>query len=468
MRKPNLKLLVGNTDGNKVQDASIPIQWCFDEGFRSKVENLPDPHILIVVVAEGGATGGQEMYRALRPLCEMMWYVPFHRPGKNTIFATIVWNAWGRRDKLRDLFEGRSNGCFHTDVVGHNGRLLDNIGVGYAEQEVIVPKGLFGKKPPEWEQKWINLITGKFFGKAKDHCSYWRRRLFAWTVQIPLVAVFVFWFMFTRWTIAAIRLLCGFRVAWQPLVRPWKFNTNHIWEMAKEGNVFLPKVGQDAYRERCYNYYPVAEIAENIADKKGKVDHPPYTVASFFKLRGGGKNVTTPFFIPFIPALWLGVFTVIFVLNTYLFKPEHVFSANMAEMLWQTVLYGIAIPMLAIIMLPIAIQALILVAFAIIFPADFLFSKLIPKAKVKIVTDLNSLKGDTVGKLEKKRAREQAQRALERLGQQKLERELSLLTCDFVKENTPQVSVAALPREKQSVRLRFQELKSKTCRSYAQ
>ena len=142
-------------------------------------------------------------------------------------------------------------------------------------------------------------------------------------------------------------------------------------------------MGQDAYRERCYNYYPVAEIAENIADKKGKVDHPPYTVASFFKLRGGGKNVTTPFFIPFIPALWLGVFTVIFVLNTYLFKPEHVFSANMAEMLWQTVLYGIAIPMLAIIMLPIAIQALILVAFAIIFPADFLFSKLIPKAKVK-------------------------------------------------------------------------------------
>ena len=70
MRKPNLKLLVGNTDGNKVQDASIPIQWCFDEGVSFQGGKPPDPHILIVVVAEGGATGGQEMYRALRPFAK--------------------------------------------------------------------------------------------------------------------------------------------------------------------------------------------------------------------------------------------------------------------------------------------------------------------------------------------------------------------------------------------------------------
>jgi len=238
-----LKLIIEEKD-QKVQSATVPLRWCVDKRDLEalKREKVVNPHVLIVTVANS-----QEMTRQLAPLDQMMAYVQFRKPGKNTIFAAVITNY--RDDNYNDLWKKylrKKDGHYRTDVIDSEGQFLGQGGtvdIEYAEIDITVPDDLFAPEPPAWEKKWVNL----FFGSSpRDQCEYRKRRIIAYTLQPVLVAIWLILKIFIGLAMVILLvLLCGMRgIRFKPLFHPFGDNLTSIW-WHRERTVFKPEVGTD-------------------------------------------------------------------------------------------------------------------------------------------------------------------------------------------------------------------------------
>ena len=187
-----LKLVIGSKDG-RVQNASVPVRWCVDKETLDKLkqEGVINPHILIVTVAPLPRYYGEENYfvettRQLISLEQVEEYIQFQKPGKNIVYATIVWSKSGKYSDLWEKYIKREGSRYETDVIIKSGGKFSppkENSVEFAEVEIILPNEVFAKEYPEWLKRWVNRW---FRGKPQDQCHFRRRMIVAFTIQ-PLM-----------------------------------------------------------------------------------------------------------------------------------------------------------------------------------------------------------------------------------------------------------------------------------------
>ncbi len=249
-----LELVIENQN-HVVQDATVPVKWKISEEVSEKLieEQIENPHLLLFVVADG-----KEMSRELIPLMQKTHYVQLHKPGKNTIFAKIV---WGKDKRLWNKFLRRSRNEYETDVVDDVGVpcLSDSYHGIETNLSVEVPKELFAQKSSEWLTNWVN----SFFNEAPiDQCHFRKRMIFAFTIQ-PILAPFIILY---RGIVVAELLICGMRnINFRPLFHPFSCRNYEIKRNVQDNNSIFyarPKNRHSA-TEFCFrtSFHPVFWIA---------------------------------------------------------------------------------------------------------------------------------------------------------------------------------------------------------------
>lgn len=147
--------------------------------------------------------------------------------------------VWG------DYLKSASN--FFLRKIGRHGYEFDRDQVveigdcttfGKAEMSVDVLDGFFAPEMSPWMSWYVNLWFGE---PAWDECEIRRRRLIAYTVQVPLVAVWVSTIFVVRLVYASLisGVLLRKNVPWEAVVRPFVYDTADIWYQSDrrwEGN----------------------------------------------------------------------------------------------------------------------------------------------------------------------------------------------------------------------------------------
>ena len=174
-----MKLIVSSEE---VGSPTVPLRWCItpDEVQHLKQEKMLNPHLLLVAIH-----GDWEVDRQLVPLSQMLTYVTFSRSGKNRLAACIVSNSESVKE-LKKRYLGKDEYGHYNCNVFEDGRLQ----VGYAQTGVTVQvaKEFFAKEPAAWERFWVNLW---FETRQRDQCQFRRRRMLAYSIQPPLVLLYV-------------------------------------------------------------------------------------------------------------------------------------------------------------------------------------------------------------------------------------------------------------------------------------
>lgn len=243
-----LKLIVGEENGT-VQSATVPVRWCVDKDTIEmlKQRSVKNPHVLIVVAHQNFENNHycyRETSRQIAPLEQLMDYVQFLKPGKNTIVATIV---WGDSEKPHDLWKKylcKENGKYWTKLIYPYTQnrmaifILPSDSLEEAEIDVEVPKELFAKEYPKWLQKWVNLW---YETKPKDQCHFRRRMIPAFTIQPLMVLLWLVSKTLLGSVIALALLLSGIRkVGFKAIIHPWKRDFEDVWVFT-EDSIFSRK-----------------------------------------------------------------------------------------------------------------------------------------------------------------------------------------------------------------------------------
>lgn len=227
------------------------IRWCIGRDTLDKLQrrDAQNPHLLLLVVHNGA-----EIERKLVPISQMMEFFAFHRAGEHRIIATIVWHKEGNIKVLKATFFGRRIGdCLYDklDAVDDEGNFslesreyLDAL----EECEIVVnvDPGHFAKAPSKLESWWVNL----WYERApRDQCQFRKRRILAYSVQPPVILVYLLFLISARILAAAFFVSIGKRgINFKPLVHPWHYETNDIWFRAKwdhKGTIFSKKKNGD-------------------------------------------------------------------------------------------------------------------------------------------------------------------------------------------------------------------------------
>ena len=266
-----LKLIVGE-EGGVVQNAIIPVRWCVDKSTLEELKQrgVVNPHILIVIASRERGYESKLYYtetsRYLAPLEQLIEYVRFLKPGKNTIFATIVWEREkiGKKIDLWVRYSRKTEGRYLTDLIHYNGGFYpqDDSSSEVAETNVEVPTGLFAKEYPKWLKKWVNLW---YETKPKDQCHFRRRIIPAFTIQPLLILPWLVIRSLLAFAIALILLLSGERkIGFKAIIHPWKRDFGDIWAFT-EGSIFSKEWKDEKGKEHQIRFllplapiYPVA------------------------------------------------------------------------------------------------------------------------------------------------------------------------------------------------------------------
>lgn len=97
----------------------VPLSWCLspDLAERMRQQGVDNAYMLIVV-----SNGGVEITRDVVPLMDLMTYVQFRRPGQNEIHATVVYGSEVKK-KLRKKEDG---GQYQCQVLEERDPMLDS------------------------------------------------------------------------------------------------------------------------------------------------------------------------------------------------------------------------------------------------------------------------------------------------------------------------------------------------------
>lgn len=193
-----LKLFVEN---EVADNPTMKLRWCVDTETFNWLRDNKISHPQLLIVTRNQQSGREDRY--LTGLRDIMYFVPFHGPGKNDVFATIVWDS---EDKsAEDVFLRRDNGYYKNHVINSKGEMfadLDNTR-DRAQKMVRVDKKLFPERPRDWD--WVNLW---FSSKPVDECACRRRRMLAYTVQ-PIAMALLYFVVSLIFSVAAIGSVLG-------------------------------------------------------------------------------------------------------------------------------------------------------------------------------------------------------------------------------------------------------------------
>lgn len=252
-----------------VDSGMVPVSWCVSRALLARLAELgiKDPHVLLVAAPAGDRYHPSKETRKLVPLTDGMAYVDFRTDGPNRVFAVLMF-WWGGIRGVDDYLFAREGGAWKTTLLTTDGSALSErlhkvyqhgvstCGWGITELpeadtpsndatdgwraassilDVIVPAGVFAKPPPAWETTWVN----HWFRNAPiDQCDYRKRRLWAYSVQPPVMLAN--WLL--RVVVTLVALLAGFKqVNWRPVFHLLSTGFEQVVESFENGNYFWPK-----------------------------------------------------------------------------------------------------------------------------------------------------------------------------------------------------------------------------------
>lgn len=245
-------LFPGQHDG---MDSVVPIRWCIcpEELKKLKDEDARNLHMLIIV--KGDNDGPEERY--VIPFNKEMVYITLRRPGKHYVSATIIWCPDASISKMKKWLKEKHShrcyenillsGCYEEEDISSFNR-PDNIFYHYNSKynsncksrgeetlELEVDTKFFAKEPPAWLKTWGNLW---FETKPIDQCHFRKRCISAFTIQPPIMLLCAICIIITRLVIATWFILLGKRINLVPIVRPFKFTNYEIYRNTKR-SIFL-------------------------------------------------------------------------------------------------------------------------------------------------------------------------------------------------------------------------------------
>jgi len=160
----------------------------------------------------------------------MMEYLTFSSPGKHSIQAVVVADPEDEEAgyvKKRVLQSDSRWGQYQHRVVNNSGELdLSQIEIHSIEDsgsiEIEISKEFFAPEPPAWLLNWVTLWWGS---KIRDQCDFRRRVIFAFTIQLLLVVVWVISSYAISIVLSTVALLCGRReIGWEVAFHPYDYD----------------------------------------------------------------------------------------------------------------------------------------------------------------------------------------------------------------------------------------------------
>jgi len=402
-----MKLIVGQPNPS---NAVATVRWCLTPEEVQELSDKKDVFLLLFVV-----NNGSEVDRLLVPLNQMMEYVEFARPGKNTVVAEVIWSPNKKKSEVRKRIFLRSpdTGSYAWDFSylyfssfdakkssfrpgAFDCHCLDK---AHSTVEVDVAGEFFAKEPWAIEKWWVNLW---FETKPRNQCQFRRRRFLAYSIQPICVLVWLVVIVPVRFFCAWWWLLMRYRrgVNFGAIIHPFRNDTDDVWGRANNESNFL------------------------LRNKAEKARGDLVTLSLFM------------FLLPFNPVVVVAGIGV----ATLLHFEQHAHSP-----IWQWFLLGILLPSAVVFIVVICV--FLVVSVISVFQA-FGFAN-----------SLKKMKRDWGKRAEEeKKMREEEERT-------RMRKELeNLLVC---KKKKVFATIQALPPQKQTVYLRFWDLKAKICKPFA-
>ena len=223
---------------------NLALRWCVDKKTLDelKEKGIKNPQLLLVVAQHLDKWNVREIERKLVPLGQAMEWLEFNRPGRHTIYATIVWDVWGD-DKgfeflTQWLLRGSRSGVFTYEMFNGDGvfsRIRHSVvgkhSLDEGSLDVVVAEEFFAKEPPAWLNWWVNLWFGAMeISRPTNQCSFRRRAILAFTIQPIPVFIWALLKSLMRLAMAVVLVLCGMRrVSFKPIIHPFDLCLGNVW-----------------------------------------------------------------------------------------------------------------------------------------------------------------------------------------------------------------------------------------------
>ena len=227
-----LSLIIGPDDGT-IDNADVRVRWCVTPELTAFLESqdVKNPYIVISTYT----TAGDNEWRGLFPLNEIMSFARFYNAGKINITAFIV--EVNADDSFRrgwnPLWTGKEYDKFNYEVH-HYGKTFIKPQLNetkfrkvfaVATDTVVIPSGVFAKEPSAWVDWFANMWHGK--NKTDDGCEFRTRKWLAFSVKWLPMLIWSLFYWAAGTLFALVMLATGFKVwftSWEPLKNP--FNPN--------------------------------------------------------------------------------------------------------------------------------------------------------------------------------------------------------------------------------------------------
>lgn len=232
-----VKLFVENTN---LHSPVAAVRWCIDKNTINKLKGLEvsNPYILFVIARENN-NKFKEVDQKVVPLDQAMVYLGFSSPGRHRIFGCLV---WGCKTKQELVYYFRNYSQHNRLLVDSEGNFHEPCnhsipGLGYGSVDVVVPNGYFAKEPAAWERWWVNLW---YESKPVNQCHFRRRRLLAYSIQPPVVLLYVLFKGFFILDQILLLSLCGIRkIKYGAFLHPFTYALDWDCVPDKTSSVFL-------------------------------------------------------------------------------------------------------------------------------------------------------------------------------------------------------------------------------------
>jgi hypothetical protein len=202
--------------------AQIKLQWCLDSGLTAylRERNIKDPLLFISVTNPAGREK-----RYIVALWQMQELVQFHRAGTHKIYGRILWRFNNSLSEVRKSFLKKDDPYTFRWDIDQVKSLWNSI--GNADLQIEVPSEFFAKELSASETWWLGLWLGELW----DECNIRRRRLFAYTIQLLLVGIWVFLKCSVRVLVASFLsgVLLQRKVHWEVVLHPFDYRIVDVW-----------------------------------------------------------------------------------------------------------------------------------------------------------------------------------------------------------------------------------------------
>jgi|GEM_PF-3526356 len=306
---------------------------------------------------------------------------------------------------------------------------------GVGQLVVEVPAAMFAPEPPSLMKKLAELYTWE--RKPRDQCNF-RRRALITAATLPLFTVWVGLLLVVNAALAAVLLIAGKRnINYTPFRHPCTEGPWALWDDL-EPSFWLTT-------RKPYEDDPSKFHYENRSIMRRAVS----------------------------PPVVIGLAVVLTTIDVVLTETGVLQKAGVGKVdIWKVILIAVFGPPVAVF-----VGGAIAVIFAILYNglqgAIKLLSLLAPRRAKKSAEELAARRRrEEAAKLREKKAKEaaesakrDAEAAAKRREREALEASLRELSCSH---SSSEVSIAALPKERRTVVLRYEDLKARVCKPFAQ